>query len=92
MVTDYAIHPFVGLIEPGQTWTPEAAEVAEVLDLALGDVRAGYGLRRILRRAVPFRVDTYLVGEHLIWGATARIVADLLERLGPWLDREAGRR
>jgi 8-oxo-dGTP pyrophosphatase MutT (NUDIX family) len=92
MVTDYAIHPFVGLIEPGQTWTPEAAEVAEVLDLALGDVRAGYGLRRILRRAVPFRVDTYLVGEHLIWGATARIVADLLERVGPWLDREAGAR
>jgi hypothetical protein len=42
--------------------------VAEVLDLALGGVRAGYGLRRILRRAVPFRVDTYLVGEHLIWG------------------------
>jgi hypothetical protein len=37
---------------------------------------------------VPLRTDTYVVGEHLIWGATARIVADLLDRVGPWLDVE----
>jgi hypothetical protein len=30
---------------------------------------------------MPFRTDTYEVGGHLIWGATARIVADLLERV-----------
>jgi hypothetical protein len=30
---------------------------------------------------VPFRTDTYVVGEDLIWGATARILADLLVRL-----------
>jgi hypothetical protein len=34
-----------------------------------------------VRRGVAFRTDTYLVGEDLIWGATARIVADLLERI-----------
>ena len=38
-------------------------------------VRAGHGERRLVRRGVPFRTDTYEVGDHLIWGATARIVA-----------------
>jgi hypothetical protein len=58
----------------------EAAEVDEVLELRLRDVRDGYGRRRLVRRGVPFRTDTYQVGDHLIWGATARIVADLLDR------------
>ena len=44
-------------------------------------LRAGYARRRLVRRGIPFRTDTYAVGGHLIWGATARIVADLLERL-----------
>jgi len=89
LVTNYAIYPFVGIIEPGHAWVPADAEVAEVLELALGDVRAGYDRRRLMRRGVPFRTDTYQVGDHLIWGATARIVADLLDRLGPRLDEEA---
>jgi 8-oxo-dGTP pyrophosphatase MutT (NUDIX family) len=80
-VTNYSIYPFVGLIEPGHEWEIQAREVAEVLELRLDDVRAGYGRRRIIRRGLPFRTDTYQVGEHVIWGATARIVADLLDRL-----------
>jgi 8-oxo-dGTP pyrophosphatase MutT (NUDIX family) len=86
-VTNYAIYPFVGLIEPGFEWIVEAAEVAQVLELRLRDVRDGYGRRRLIRRGVPFRTDTYQVGDHLIWGATARIVADLLDRVDPLLDR-----
>ncbi len=55
-----------------------------MLELSLSDLRAGYGRRRLLRRGVPFRTDVYVVGDHLIWGATARILADLLARLdGP---------
>jgi 8-oxo-dGTP pyrophosphatase MutT (NUDIX family) len=81
IATNYAVYPFVGLIEPGRSWRPSAAEVAEVLELPLHRVRAGYARRRLLRRGVPFRTDVYCVDEHLIWGATARIVADLLERV-----------
>ena len=80
-VTNYAIYPFVGMIDPGFAWIPQDTEVAEVLELALDDVRAGYGRRRIVRRGLPFRTDTYQVGDHVIWGATARIVADLLDRV-----------
>jgi 8-oxo-dGTP pyrophosphatase MutT (NUDIX family) len=81
IATNYAVYPFVGLIEPGRTWRPSADEVAEVLELPLRRLRKGYARRRLLRRGVPFRTDVYCVDDHLIWGATARIVADLLARV-----------
>ena len=34
-----------------------------------------------MRRGIPIRTDTYVVDDKLIWGATARILADLFERL-----------
>jgi 8-oxo-dGTP pyrophosphatase MutT (NUDIX family) len=88
MVTGYAIYPFVGMIEPGHTWTASAEEVAEVIELPLRTLLAGYGRQRLVRHGLPFRTDAYVVGENLVWGATARILADLFDRieplLGPW--------
>ncbi len=88
IATGYAVYPFVGMIEPGRTWTLSAREVAEVIELSLSELLAGYGRRRLIRRGLPIRTDTYLVGEHLIWGATARILADLLDRIGPLLGND----
>ena len=85
IVTGYAVYPFVGLIEPGRRWLPSATEVAEVMELPLRELRDGHDRQRLVHRGVPFRSDTYAVGGHLIWGATARIVRDLLERLAPVL-------
>jgi 8-oxo-dGTP pyrophosphatase MutT (NUDIX family) len=82
-VTNYSIYPFVGVIEPGHEYEMQPREVAQILELALDDVRGGYGRRRLVRRGVPFRTDTYQVGDHMIWGATARVVADLLDRMEP---------
>jgi 8-oxo-dGTP pyrophosphatase MutT (NUDIX family) len=87
IATGYAVYPFVGMIDGGRTWTLSAREVAEVLELSLPDLLAGYGRRRLVRRGLPIRTDTYVVGDHLIWGATARILADLLDRIGPLLER-----
>ena len=82
IATNYAVYPFVGLIEPGGTWTPSAFEVDEVIELRLTDLRAARTRRRLSHRGIPFRTDVYDVGEQLvIWGATARIVGDLLTRL-----------
>lgn len=83
IATGYAVYPFVGLIEPGQTWKLSPREVAEVLELPLAALAAGYGRRRLIRRGIPIRTDTYVVDDRLIWGATARILADLFDRLGP---------
>ncbi len=84
-VTNYAIYPFVGVIEPGHRWLPSATEVAEVLELALADLRAGHERKRLVRRGAPFLSDVYTVDGNVIWGATARILADLLDRLDPLL-------
>src|ERR1700749_4134239 len=90
IATGYAIYPFVGLIDQGQEWTLSAREVAEVLELSLRDLTAGFARRRLLRRGLPIRTDTYVVGDDLIWGATARILADLFDRIGPLLDELEG--
>jgi 8-oxo-dGTP pyrophosphatase MutT (NUDIX family) len=87
IATDYAVYPFVGLIEAGHAWRPSADEVAAVLELSLEDLRAGYGRERLLRRGIPFRTDVYVVGEHLIWGATARMIGDLLDRVDALSER-----
>jgi 8-oxo-dGTP pyrophosphatase MutT (NUDIX family) len=85
IATSYAIYPFVGVIEPGMTWTLSAREVAQVLELSLRELRDGYERRRLIRRGIPILTDTYTVGEHFIWGATARILGDLFERIEPLL-------
>ena len=59
----------------------QATEVGQVLELELERVRAGYARRRLVRRGMPFRTDTYDVDGHLIWGATGRILQDLLGRI-----------
>lgn len=82
-VTGYVIFPHVGLIEPGQMWNPSPDEVALVMELALRELVAGYAVRPVTRRGFTWDTDTYVVGDHFIWGATARILGDLLERLGP---------
>jgi 8-oxo-dGTP pyrophosphatase MutT (NUDIX family) len=82
-VTSYKIHPFVGVIEPGRAWTPQPTEVEEVLELSLPDLVRGFEMKRLIRRGVPIKTPAYTVGENFIWGATARIVQSLLERLRP---------
>ncbi len=88
IVTGYSVYPFVGMIDPGVTWALSPREVAAVLELPLAELLAGYGRRRVLRRGVAIRTDTYVVGDDLIWGATARILGDLFERIGSWLGGE----
>jgi 8-oxo-dGTP pyrophosphatase MutT (NUDIX family) len=81
--TGYRIHPFVGRIPHpgGLDLQPNPAEVETVLTFSLGALREGYGMRRLVRRGIPFHTPTYELEGHLIWGATARILGDLLERL-----------
>jgi 8-oxo-dGTP pyrophosphatase MutT (NUDIX family) len=80
-VTSYRVFPFVGLIEPGRTWTPQESEVAQVLEFSLDDLVRGHEMRRLLRKGVPIKLPTYTVDGHLVWGATGRIVEELLRRL-----------
>jgi 8-oxo-dGTP pyrophosphatase MutT (NUDIX family) len=82
-VTGYRVHPFVGLVvHPAELGlTPNPNEVETVLTFSLEVLRESYEMRRLVRRGVPIRTPTYEVEGQLIWGATARILGDLLDRV-----------
>ena len=44
-------------------------------------LRASRTRTRLTRRGITFETDAFVVDEHLIWGATARILENLLARL-----------
>jgi 8-oxo-dGTP pyrophosphatase MutT (NUDIX family) len=81
--TNYVIHPFVATIPAGTAWTPSAKEVAEVLELPLEAVRQAKTKTNIERRGITFQTDAYVVDGNVIWGATARILANLFDALVP---------
>ncbi len=89
-VTNYAIHPFVGVLEGQRTWQPSASEVDAVLEPSLREIRAGRTRTRIERRGIAFETDAYVFDKQLVWGATARILEGLLARVEPLLDRCTG--
>jgi 8-oxo-dGTP pyrophosphatase MutT (NUDIX family) len=82
-VTGYRIHPFVGHIPHPRDLDlePNPAEVETILTFRLNVLRDSYEMRRLVRRGVPIHTPTYEIEGQLIWGATARILGDLLSRL-----------
>jgi 8-oxo-dGTP pyrophosphatase MutT (NUDIX family) len=82
-VTGYRIQPFVGLVpHPAELdLQPNPTEVETVLTFSLEVLRKSYEMRRLIRRGVPIHTPTYELEGQLIWGATARILGDLLSRL-----------
>lgn len=79
--TNYLIHPFVGVIPAGQSWQVSPREVDAVLELPLSDLQQSRTRTRLERRGISFETDAYILDGHLIWGATYRILSDLLARL-----------
>jgi 8-oxo-dGTP pyrophosphatase MutT (NUDIX family) len=80
--TGYRIHPFVGRIPHPRELElqPNPGEVETVLTYSLDVLRENYDMRRLVRRGVPIHTPTYEIEGQLIWGATARILGDLLSR------------
>jgi 8-oxo-dGTP pyrophosphatase MutT (NUDIX family) len=82
-VTGYRVHPYVGVVSHPRELDlrPNPGEVETVLAFSLELLREGFAMRRLIRRGVPLHTPTYEVEGHLIWGATARILGDLLDRV-----------
>lgn len=82
-VTGFAVTPVVGLIRGGFTPAPEAGEVEEVFEVPLSHVGA-LDRYRAERRLWLGGWRSYWVvpwGPYYIWGATARILRGLAQRL-----------
>jgi 8-oxo-dGTP pyrophosphatase MutT (NUDIX family) len=80
-VTNYKVHPFVGTIPAEAPLNPSPTEVEQVLRFDAADLRKSFAMRRLIRMGIPVRSPTYRMDEHLIWGATARILGEFLSRL-----------
>ena len=87
-VTGYVILPVVGVVDPlaftaagRYPWMPSAAEIASIHELSL-DGFLDPRNRRVeqrLRNGEPYELTWYTVGGATVWGATARILRQLLE-------------
>ena len=80
-VTDFYVEPYVGAIPQPYAFRPAEAEIAEVIEAPVG---ALLDPRILETRDFPGRPEPVLFyhhGEHVIWGATARILKELLDAL-----------
>ena len=80
-VTDFYVEPYVGAVPQPYVWRPAEAEIAEVIEAPLVELMDPAILEH---RTIPGREGTllfYHFGAHVIWGATARILSELLGAL-----------
>ena len=84
-VTGFAVTPFVGLIRGPFDPVPEVGEVDEVFTVPLSHVLtpARFAIERRRWMGVWRRYYAVPYGPYYIWGATARILRGLAERVGP---------
>ncbi|HYZ90317.1 MAG TPA: CoA pyrophosphatase [Myxococcales bacterium] len=87
-VTGFVIEPVVGVIDPlaftaagRYPWTPSPVEIASIHELPLDAFLDPKNRRdeQRLRNGVPYELTWYTVGGTTVWGATARILRQLLE-------------
>ena len=82
VVSDIAVYPLVGLIARPAAWRIARQEVEAVLEAPLRALAATHRWQTVTRpNGQPVTTDAYTIGEDTIWGATGRMLTDLLVRL-----------
>lgn len=83
-ISGYNITPVVARIDPEARLYPAPAEVAEVFEVPLSFFLEPSNLRRYTMEFRGHRRDMveFVHGGHRIWGATAAMVFNLLQRMG----------
>ena len=81
--SNYCIYPVVGMAKSRPDFLPVQLEVAEVLEIPLAHLLNPQNIRREMWniRGADVEVPFYAFGEHKIWGATAMVLAELLEMI-----------
>ena len=90
-VSNYAIHPVLGIADATPPLHPSAAEVARLLPVRVADLADPGNLRRGTRWRdhLHCEVPYFEVRNERVWGATAMVLAELLDMLDlgprdPW--------
>jgi 8-oxo-dGTP pyrophosphatase MutT (NUDIX family) len=80
-VTNFYVEPYAAAVPQPYVWKPAEAEIAEVIEAPIAALMDPAILEQ---KPMPGRDEPilfYHYGKHVIWGATARILAELLEAL-----------
>jgi len=80
-VTDFYVEPFVVALPWPYEWRPQESEIAEVVEVPVADLMRPEALETRQFEGRPEPVLFYHHGRHVIWGATGRILAELLAAL-----------
>jgi 8-oxo-dGTP pyrophosphatase MutT (NUDIX family) len=82
--TNFRVSPFVGVVKrTPYAWMPSEDEVAVIIEFPLRLLLSGETFARetITRDGQLYDHVTYTYGEHVVWGATARMLTQFLEVL-----------
>ena len=89
-VSDFVLHPVVGMAHSRPAFQPSTEEVARILEVPLEELttdgpRRGYRWRNQQRIQVPY----FELGGERVWGATAMVLSELRAAIGvpaedPW--------
>jgi 8-oxo-dGTP pyrophosphatase MutT (NUDIX family) len=83
-VTNFLITPFVGVLEPGIQFQTNPEEVERLVVVPLAKVldRNAYKPTQVTWQGMEFQHEALSHNGDIIWGATARILLNLLDKLG----------
>ena len=79
--TGFMIVPFIGVLEPELEFTPNPREIAEVLEFPISRLMEVEREVNMSSDGATYFGFVYELDGRTIWGATARILHTLLERL-----------
>jgi len=86
LASNFVVHPFVARVRPGADFVLNRHEVERLLRVPLtffltasAEERHGW----VEYEGVRYRTAAYRYGSDVIWGATARIMENLVEIIGP---------
>lgn len=81
--TDFEVHPFVAWHESLPDFKPQDREVAEILEVSISHLLDPVNRHEDAWdiQGYTVQVPYYLFGSHKVWGATAIMLSEFLERL-----------
>ena len=80
--TNFLVWPTLGVVPHPYAFKPDPREVAEVIELPIGPLLTGVSVRHEARMGIDGTLQrrvAYGHGRHLVFGATAWILTDLLD-------------
>ncbi len=80
-VTSFYVEPFVAAIPQPYVFQPQEAEIAEIIEAPIAALMDPAVLERKPMPGRPGLILFYHYGDHVIWGATARMLSELLDAL-----------